>query len=81
MKQVDNLRKLRKSRGLKQKEVAEALDITTATYSRYENSKFQLSQSFLFKLVKYFNVSSDYFIGITDIPYPPNENSTVQTKH
>ena len=77
---VSNLKNLRQSRGLKQKELADILGITSATYSRYETGKFQLNQSVLYKLVKYFNVSSDFFIGITDIPEIPKYNENMPTK-
>lgn len=57
------LKKLRKSKRLPQKAVAECLNCSTATYSRYENDKRQPSMEAIVLLAELFSVSTDYLLG------------------
>ena len=59
---------LRKEKGLKQKELAEYLNIKQNTYSQYENGKREIPLATLCKLADYYNTSIDYLIGRTDNP-------------
>lgn len=65
---MDNLRKLRKERGIKQDEIAKYLKISVSAYSNYETGIRNVNIDTLIKLVKYFEVSADYLIGIIDEP-------------
>ncbi len=58
------LRDLREDRDLKQKDVAEYLNIRQNTYSQYENGQRQLPIDVLIKLSKYYGVSTDYILGL-----------------
>lgn len=60
------LRDLRTSRGLKQREVAKGIGVTTSVISAHENGIRLPSYEALIKLTGYFNVSSDYLLGISD---------------
>lgn len=60
------LRDLREDGDLKQKQVADYLHIKQNTYSQYENGQRQLPIDVLIKLAKYYNVSTDYILGLTD---------------
>ena len=66
------LKALREDSDIPQKELADYLNIKQNTYSQYENGQRQLPIDILKKLAEYFNVSTDYILGITDIktPYP-----------
>lgn len=66
------LKALREDLDIPQKEIADYLNIKQNTYSQYENGQRQLPIDALKKLSEYFNVSTDYILGITDIktPYP-----------
>ena len=64
------LRILRTNAGLSQKELAEYLAIHQTTYSRYESGMRDLPIDLLVKLVHLYQISSDYIIGLTDIPAP-----------
>ena len=66
------LKALREDSDIPQKELANFLNIKQNTYSQYENGQRQLPIDALKKLSEYFNVSTDYILGITDIktPYP-----------
>lgn len=68
------LKKLREDKNLMQKEVASYLNITTSAYGFYEQGKRSPTPEILSKLADYFNVSSDYILGRTDIRnYTENE--------
>ena len=60
------LRDLREDSDLKQKEIADYLHIKQNTYSQYENGQRQLPVDVLIKLAKYYKVSTDYILGLTD---------------
>lgn len=60
------LKDLREDSDLKQKELAEYLHIKQNTYSQYENGQRQLPVDILIKLVKFYNVSADYILGISE---------------
>ncbi|GMQ65228.1 helix-turn-helix domain-containing protein [Vallitalea maricola] len=67
---VKRLRQLREDRGLKQKDIAKLLNITTSAYGYYEQGKRNLDMNTLKTLSDYYNVSTDYMLGRTDIPLP-----------
>ena len=66
------LKDLREDNDLSQKNVANLLNIPTRTYSSYENEERGLPIDILIKLAQFYNTSSDYIIGLTNIskPYP-----------
>ena len=60
------LRDLREDSDLKQQQIAEYLHIKQNTYSQYENGQRQLPIDVLIKLAKYYDVSTDYILGLSD---------------
>ncbi len=60
---MNNLKMLRKSDGLTQSQVAQALNIGTQAYSYYERGDREPPLELLCKMADYFNVSVDYLIG------------------
>ena len=66
------LKELREANSKTQKEIAEILNIQQNTYSQYETGQRQISLEFLVELAKFYKVSVDYILGLTDIdlPYP-----------
>ena len=66
------LRDIREDRDLNQKELADVLGVHQTTYSSYEIGKLSLTVVVLIKLAKYYKVSVDYLLGLTDVtqPYP-----------
>ena len=68
------LKKIREEKGFSQKQIAEILQIKQNTYSQYETGTRQIPIESLIILAKFFDVSVDYILGITevDIPYPKN---------
>ena len=67
------LKDIREDRDLTQREVADYLHIRQNTYSQYENGQRGLPIDTLIKLARYFDVSTDYILELTDEdrPYPP----------
>lgn len=59
---------LRVDNDLKQEDVANVLKITKQAYGMYENKKRGLPIESLITLCKFYNVSSDYILGMTDDP-------------
>ena len=66
------LKELREEADLQQRVLADYLNIRQNTYSQYENGQRQIPIDALIKLAKFYNVSTDYILGITKIktPYP-----------
>lgn len=59
----DNIKRLRKNKGLKQQEIAELLGVKRNTYSDWENGKREPSFENLVKLADLFDVSLDWLFG------------------
>ena len=60
------LKDLREDSDITQKDLAEYLHIKQNTYSQYENGQRQLPIDVLIALAKYYQVSTDYILGVTD---------------
>ena len=61
------LKDLREDMDITQKALAEFLHIRQNTYSQYENGQRQLPIEILIALAKYYDVSTDYILGLTNI--------------
>lgn len=59
----DNIKRLRKNKGLKQQEIAELLGVKQNTYSDWENGKTEPSFENLVKLADLLDVSLDWLFG------------------
>ena len=64
---ADNLRALRKQKGVLQKELCQLLDITERQYSRYEAGQVDPPTSKTIALADFFDVSIDYLVGRSDV--------------
>ena len=65
------LKELRKSRKLTQAQVAEGINCTPPTYSRYERGTRQPPLDMVLKMADFFGVSLDYLFGRT----PPDSSA------
>ena len=63
----ERIAELRKDRGLKQKDVAQILNVAISTVSNYETDSHEPDLTNLCKLADILNVSTDYLLGRTDI--------------
>ena len=66
MNYIDNIRAIRKEKGYSQADIAEVLETTQQHYSCYENGKNELPIRHLITLCKFYNVSSDWLLGLTE---------------
>ncbi len=67
----EKVRELREVKGISQKELGEALQMTQRKISYIENDKFEPGIDDIRALCLYFNISSDYLIGLPkNMPYP-----------
>ncbi|MDY3988620.1 MAG: helix-turn-helix transcriptional regulator [Massilioclostridium sp.] len=61
------LKDLRSDADLNQQDVADAVNVTQSSISNYELGVNLPDLDVVIKLAKFFNVSSDYLLGITDV--------------
>lgn len=68
----NRLRDLREDQDLKQKDIANLLNIHQTTYSDYELDRLNIPVPVLHTLADFYNVSIDYLLGRTSRkePYP-----------
>jgi len=62
----NNLKHLRKTRGLSQNDLADALSVSRQTINSIENGKFDPSLTLAIKLTRYFKVSIDEIFKYED---------------
>ena len=60
------MRNLREDRDLTQKEVAAVINKSQQGYSHIEDGRAELKIEDLIKLCKFYSVSADFFIGLSD---------------
>ena len=62
----ERLKDIRLEKGLDQKTLAISLNTSQTNVSRWENGKFEPDLDTLIKIARFFNVSTDYILGLTD---------------
>ena len=67
MEYHNRIKDLREDKELSQTILAKLLNITQQQYSLYENGKRDIPIKILVQLAKYYGVSIDYLIGLTNI--------------
>lgn len=67
---IQRLRNLREDHDKTQQEIADYLGTSQTMYARYERGANELPIRHLVALCKYYNVSSDYILGL----FPSNSN-------
>jgi len=63
---------LREDNDITQKSIAEYLGMQPNVYRRYEKGIRAIPVEAVIKLADYYRVSTDYLLGRTDDPTPPN---------
>jgi transcriptional regulator with XRE-family HTH domain len=64
MSLANNIKKLREDKGLRQKEVANALDIGYSNYNKIENGNREVSVKELQRLAEFYNITLDQVINL-----------------
>lgn len=55
------LKEIRKKNNITQQQLAELLNVSVNSVSKYENGKITLGHDYIVYLCNYFNISADYF--------------------
>lgn len=67
---ANRLKQLRKENNLTQEELAQKISKTRSTIAGYETERKEPDYETLVLLAKYFNVSLDYLMGVSDVRNP-----------
>lgn len=67
------LTKIREERGYKRTELAETLGIPYRTITNYETGEREPGHSYIIKIAKLFNVTTDYILGLDEESPPKQE--------
>lgn len=73
---MEQLKKLRKEKGVLQKDVVAYLGIDRTTYVKYENGASEPDNETLIKIADYYGVTTDFLLGrenVTIVPPMPDE--------
>ena len=70
MNYAERMRNLRQDNDLSQKKVADMLGVAQTTYSQYELEKRPMPINYLVALCKFYNVSADYMLGLSNRKNP-----------
>jgi len=71
----DRLKRLRLEKKLTQEELGKKINVTKVSISGYENGNRTPDTETLQKLADFFNVTTDYLLGRTDDPNPPESDN------
>lgn len=71
------IKNLRKEKGLTQAQLAESLKLDQTAISKWENGKAVPDTQMLIRLADFFDVSTDYLLGLSTLYYPDRINTTV----
>lgn len=66
IKSASHIKALRTEHGLTQEELSDILDINRTTIGKYESGAIVPSGAYAKRLSQFFNVSTDYILGLTD---------------
>jgi transcriptional regulator with XRE-family HTH domain len=66
----ERMRELREDSDRTQRELAQILGTTQQVYSRYETGENELPLRHAVTLCRFYGVSADYFLGLSDEPGP-----------
>lgn len=61
-----HIRDLREDRDLSQKQLADVLNVSQSTYSRYESGQLDLPSRALITLSRFYKVSIEYLLDLED---------------
>lgn len=69
---IDRIKEIREDRDITQREIAKVLKIHQQNYSRWELGIVKMPIEKYVELAKFYHVSVDYLLGLTDVmkPYP-----------
>lgn len=75
------LRNLLEQDGITQKQLAEALNISTTTLNGYVQNRRQPDAKTVIRLASYFKTTTDYIYGVTTLREPPASPYNAEERH
>ena len=73
---LPRLKEVRVMKNMRQKDVCNILNMKQSQYSRYESGEDEMKIGTLIEICRAQDISSDYLLGLTDIPNPVDEGKT-----
>ena len=73
----ERLLDLRRDAGMTQDQLAAALNVNKHSISAYERDKNEPPDAIKIEIARYFGVSVDYLVGLTDDPSPYRSDHTI----
>jgi transcriptional regulator with XRE-family HTH domain len=67
------IREIREDSDITQKQIAQHLMCDQSLYSKYERGEREIPLRLLLTLARFYNVSVDYLVGLTDVRAPYKE--------
>ena len=67
---MNTIKRLRQEKGLTQTQLADLMNIDQTTVSKWELEKAKPDTPILIRLAAYFDVSTDYLLGLSQLYYP-----------
>lgn len=68
----ERLKMLREKAGVSQQKIADIVGVTQQAVGKWETGKAEPDLATVAKLAEYFNCSTDYLLGKSDDPRPPD---------
>lgn len=66
----NRIKTLREESGMKQEDLANKMSVSPSAIGMYETNKREPNNELILKLAQFFNVSTDYLLGKTDVKNP-----------
>ena len=76
----DRLRKVREAQQYTQDELAEKLGVAVLQIWRWESGKNEPSGEIVAQFAQILNVSTDYLLGVSDVPSPVNSELSMEER-
>lgn len=76
----ERIKNLREDMRLTQEDLALQIGVGVQQINRYENQKTEPDADIVARLADALGVSSDYLLGLSDNPIPPNLNASLNTR-
>ena len=69
MEYIERLSAVRREKGIPQRQVCDALNITQQQYSKYERGVNELPVRYLIEICRFLDISADWLLGLNDHEY------------
>jgi DNA-binding XRE family transcriptional regulator len=75
---LENLRKLRKEKGLTEEQAAKIFSVSLKSYNAWEQGDFQPKIETLIEMANYFDTTIDYIVGREETVFKPEEKDVLR---